>query len=70
MQCGWKWTFSLFPRVLRARLFPAPAGMDRKGAQAGAPRTAVPRARGDGPCPDAFAVFGLDCSPRPRGWTS
>ncbi len=69
MQCGWKWTFSLFPRVLRARLFPAPAGMHRPSSWWAAACPAVPRARGDAPLYDGGGLHLLVCSPRPRGCT-
>ncbi len=50
-------------------LLPAHAGMVRRNVAAIAQRVAAPRARGDGPIPDAGAGVWLDCSPRTRGWS-
>ncbi len=63
------WTRPRVGEQLRHRLLPAHAGMDPPRSWAETPRSAAPRARGDGPragIPDSTRAF---CSPRTRGWT-
>ncbi len=50
-------------------LLPAPAGMVPRPGRTCSPRTAAPRARGDGPTTESADSGHPDCSPRPRGWS-
>ena len=51
-------------------VFPAHAGMDRRGSCWRMRMTGVPRACGDGPYSAAASTDKTKCSPRMRGWTA
>ena len=52
---------------IRARVFPAPAGMNRERCAISSRGSRVPRARGDEPQVSGTISATIRCSPRPRG---
>ena len=63
------WTAPPRPPPARRRGFPAPAGMDRPGAERRGPGRRLPRACGDGPIQTCRRPLADRASPRLRGWT-
>ena len=53
----------------KPRVFPAHAGMDRKGSPNRHRNVRVPRTRGDGPSTGKHSPSRTQCSPHTRGWT-
>ncbi len=63
------WTHQAAVAADHDDLLPAHAGMDPRTQSSHYGGVAAPRARGDGPRPNAASVPTNDCSPRTRGWT-
>ncbi len=63
------WTDHIHKIESRLAVFPARAGMDRRGPELGAMACGVPRTRGDGPALNALSSWAGVCSPHARGWT-
>ena len=63
------WTQARAAERRRQHGFPAPAGMDPPRQPGSAPRSGIPRTRGDGPALCALIACSARDSPHPRGWT-
>ena len=63
------WTLDRQPPQQPRLGFPAPAGMDRRADTRPAPRSRIPRTRGDGPSTSRRTMRCAMDSPHPRGWT-
>ncbi|HAX7616869.1 TPA: hypothetical protein JTH73_001402 [Escherichia coli] len=57
----------MIPDDVLARVFPAPAGINRGSISSGFADTRVPRASGDKPAKTGQSQKGVMCSPRQRG---